>query len=226
MKKTIILAIVAMATQLATAQVRVGVQAGASLIDPTVGLSTTNATTKICGIKFIQPGLIFDIPMLSFLSFRPSINYLRSGYTQNIDSSAIIGSVSTAISSITTNTINNIYIPLDLTVPFKAGKGKAFVSAGPTIVIGLGGTSNTTNSVAGTPITPVNQQIKFGSAVGELKQINWGTSFGAGYNWRNGVELKANYNIGITDINNVSTADYRNSVISIMLGYYFIGKMK
>jgi hypothetical protein len=219
MKKLILsIATIAFLSSNTQAQMRLGIQGGASIVQPSVTTTSTGAVT-VKGVNFVQPGLIMDFQLANFFSFKPSLNYLRSGYTQTTP-------ITATLDSVLTNKIDNLYIPLDLCVPIKASKGKMFLTAGPTIVVGIGGNSSEAANVSGTATTPINKKIVFGNATGELKQINWGANFGLGYSWRKGLELKANYNAGVTNINNTSTIDYKSSVISILLGYYFMGKMK
>jgi hypothetical protein len=205
MKKIFSIAIAICISYQIQAQINVGFQAGLSVANPSI-TSLPNASS----ITYVQPGLVLDYKLGNAFSIRPSINYLQTGYSNTVTLGSIINTYKT--------TINNLQIPLDLCVPIKAGPGKLILCAGPTLQFSLNGNTVQSSNVS----TPVNKTVlKFGSDSLSLKQINWGTNFGLGYQLKNGLELKANYNIGLTDqINN--SAVYKNNVLSLMLAYYFI----
>ncbi len=210
MKKILSLSVIAIISITSYAQLKLGVQAGASFATTNFA-SVTLADAK--GITFVQPGLVFDYSIGNKFSIKPSINYLQTGFIQDI----LVG----GISSTNKLTINNLRIPVDLTVPIKAGPGRLLLSAGPTLNLALNG--NTATTIAGG--TPINTSVKFGNNVGELKSINWGTQFGIGYALNNGLELRGLYSLPITDEQNQAagaTNSTKTSVISAVLGYYFI----
>jgi Outer membrane protein beta-barrel domain len=201
------------------AQLSVGVQAGASMSVPNFS-TLPNAKN----VTFIQPGIIVDYRLGGLLSIRPSLNYLKSGFTT--ESITNIGS--DVYSTIQKFRTDNILVPIDLCVPIKVGSGKVILSAGPTLVFGLGGNSETVSSKNSVATTTINTPIKFGSNAGEFKQINWGTNFGLGYSFGNGLDIRGIYNLALDDLQNglPSGTTAKTNVVSLMLAYYFIKPKK
>jgi hypothetical protein len=211
MKKTIITIIAFLsASTLVSAKIKLGVQAGAS-----VSQANLTAIPNTNDIVFVQPGLVSELKLLSMLNFRPSLNYQRTGFSTS--TTPVSGSFTESNIA-----MNNINIPLDLSLPIKLGAGRLMINAGPSINYAFSGNNRTTPTIAGIAGTPVNTAISFGSAAGEFSPINWGTNFGLGYQMNNGLELKGNYTLGLSDLDNTSGTNFSNNVINLMLGYFFI----
>jgi Outer membrane protein beta-barrel domain len=211
-KRLIAIALLCSATIASNAQLSLGVQAGASMVIPNIAL-----LPDAKNVTFIQPGIIADYKLGGLLSIRPSLNFLKGGFTE--ESITMIGGItSTNVDKIRTN---NLLIPIDLCVPIKAGPGRIVLSAGPTVVIGLSGNAENTTTTAGVASTPINKSITFGNATGDIKQINWGTNFGLGYSFNNGIDIRGVYNLGLTDQFSGIT-NSKSNMTSLMLAYYFI----
>ncbi|MFM2386042.1 MAG: hypothetical protein RL660_799 [Bacteroidota bacterium] len=194
------------------AQLRVGVQAGASVVGPNLTVTGTSVNYSDKGFTFVYPGLIFDYQVGKAFSIRPSANFLQTGY----DLTSTLGTLSTNSKV----RINNVQVPLDLVVPIKLGKGKLELSAGPTLSFSLNGTSTTTGAGI---TTPVQQDLKFGNDTLSLNAINWGTNFGAGYRFKNGVGIRAMYNLALTDQANAATVVNKYNVLTATISYFLIG---
>jgi hypothetical protein len=198
-------------------QIKLGVQAGVNSSSASIkGLSDVNSITAP------KIGLITEFNLMQGLLFRPAINFEQFGNSQS-STSSLPGSITTVA---TTTKINALEIPLELTVPLKLGKGKLLLSAAPTATIALSGTAtgSTTTTPTGGSATTTNSTnaVKFGNAAAELKQIDWGTRFGLGYAFNNGIQLNATYNVGLTNLSNVSGASQKTHNIGVTLAYFFI----
>jgi Outer membrane protein beta-barrel domain len=198
-------------------QIKLGVQAGVNSSSATIkGLSDVNSITAP------KVGLITEFNLMQGLLFRPAINFEQFGNEQSL-TNIIPGST---ITTATTTKISALEIPLELTVPVKIGKGKLLLSAAPTATIALSGntTGTTTTTATGGSVatTNINNSIKFGNATAELKQIDWGTRFGLGYAFNNGIQLNTTYNLGVTNLSNVSGVSQKTHNIGITLAYFFI----
>jgi hypothetical protein len=208
MKKLLISSVFCLSGFVSIAQFKLGLQAGASITNP--NLSSIPSSSNLSGITFLQPGIIFDFTILDKFSIKPSLNFLKSGY-----------SLTNVVAGITTNSlvdINNLHIPIDISMPVKLGNGQLLFSAGPSITYALSGTTKTSISSVPTLISAIN----FGSAINELKNFNYGANFGLGYALKNGIELKANYNLGLNDQSNSSASNYQTNILSLLLAYYLI----
>jgi hypothetical protein len=194
------------------AQLRVGVQAGASVVAPRITYTGTTATFSHSGLTYVYPGLILDYQLGKAFSIRPSLNYLRLGsqLTQTL----------AGITSTTQTTIDNVNVPLDLVVPIKLGSGKLELMAGPTLTLAFKGTQQQSTNLLPTPTISA---LNFGSGSLELKRVNWGTNFGVGYRLKNGLGIRAMYNLGLTDLNNVSSSSSKFDVLTLTASYFLFG---
>ena len=223
MKKLFTLLSITIATSFftnANAQVRLGVQAGVILNSPTVtGLANKE---NISSPTF---GIIAEINAGPLL-FRPSVNYIKNGFKSVFQST--VGNFSQ--SNVQTYTFQNIEIPLDITVPIKLKSGKLLLSAAPVITVGLKGEErevNTTQVGSAAPsVQTFNTAIQYGAANTEIKKTDWGTRFGLGYSFNNGLQLNAAYKIGLTNLSNSNGSNYKANYLTVTAGYFLIGNKK
>jgi hypothetical protein len=224
MKKTLLAAVVLAASLFAKntqAQIRLGVQAGFAVNNPSV-----KSLGDVKGIQTITPGIVAEFNITPGIMFRPSINYSQSGFTeeisQNIPAAGNIPAYQ--LLSTTDQKINDLLIPLDLAIPIKAGKGKFLITAGPTLTIGLSGTVNTEvrNQTSGTLVTNTSQKIQFGNQTAELKRIDWGSRFGIGYTFKFGLNIMANYKLGLTNLSNAANGEIKYNQLGITAAYFLL----
>ncbi len=224
MKKTILGLIVLAATMNANAQIRLGVQAAASINSPSVSGLADEVSKKAWTFN---PGIVFDINLSPGLGFRPAVNYQTSNYSLQdaVPATGLPGSVPTFN---TTNIVTkNVQIPLDLLIPVKMGKGKLLLSAGPVVTIGLSGeyTVTTTSQSTGAQIgVPSNANITFGNTSADLKKVDWGSRFGIGYRLGRSLDLLAQYKYGFTNTANSTGNSLKQHIVSLTASYFLIGK--
>jgi hypothetical protein len=205
----------------ANSQVRVGVQASASVNSPTVSGLPSALKDKV---TTVAPGIVFEMP-LGPLAFRPSVNYLPSA-TNLQQTIPAVGSTPAQLQNTQTIT-KNVQIPLDFTLPIKAGKGKLLLAAGPIVTVGLSAdvTVNTTNLASGAPVSVANAPISFGNASGQLKKVEWGSRFGIGYRYKK-LDLLAQYKLGLTNVLNNTGQSQKNHIVSLTASWFLIGGSK
>ncbi len=212
MKKITIAATFLIVANIVNAQFKLGIQAGATINNPSV-----KALPSADNITAFYPGIIAEISLTEMLKFRPSLNLLKSGYENTsfinlgLQSATLIDKVD----------INNLEIPLDIAVPLKVGSGRLLLSAGPSVVIGLNGTQSTTFSTS-TSSNSTKNNIQFGDGQAEIKKVNWGSRFGVGYQFKKGLGINAAYNLGFTNLNNNQNEEYKNNTLSLTASYFFI----
>jgi hypothetical protein len=215
-KKLLLTGAVAFATVFAAnAQFKLGVQGGIALNTPNVeGVTNKENLTKPTF------GLVAQYDFGGFM-FRPSVNYLQSGYSSS--TSSTVAGITTATENIVKT--NNLEIPLDLVLPLKMKKGRLLFSLSPVVTVGLKGTLESNNTVtvgSGAPTTSsVTGNLNYGSASGEIKKVDWGGRIGVGYEF-NKVQVNLNYKSGITNLSNNSNA-YKNHYIGLTVSYFLFG---
>jgi hypothetical protein len=202
------------------AQVRVGVQAGATMSSPTVsGFTNIKNLTNDITPSF---GIVAQFNLGGLLAFRPSVNYLQNSFAFDqtaIKKALIPGNPDTLQQIATGFRQNGIEIPLDLVLPVKMGKGKLLFSFAPVITIGLKGDSvSKITPSPGTPFT-VNNALNFGKDNFEIKKTGWGTRFGIGCQFKNGIQLNAAYHRGFTNLRN-DAATVKNHYASLSLAWF------
>jgi Outer membrane protein beta-barrel domain len=215
MKKLVILSSAILIATTATAQLRLGVQAGASISQPNIKVNGISVTAGYSGHSFVYPGIIFDYTIANFLSIQPSVNYLQSGFT-NTTTTNILGTAYTTTGKLR---INNLAVPINLCVPIKMGNGKLELCAGPTLVVALNGT-NSTSTNGGTPAVA---DVKIGNDSLSLRQINWGTNFGIGYRLKNGLAANVGIQIPVSDLDRSSITSQKINVITGTLSWFLFG---
>jgi Outer membrane protein beta-barrel domain len=159
---------------------------------------------------------------LGGMLFNPSVNYLQTGF-RNTETITIPNGTVTTEDVIN---FNNLEIPLDIIVPVKTKSGKFLFSIAPVITVGLKGTyENTETTVFTSLATPqtinTNMAIDYGTQQGEIKKTDWGGRLGIGYQFKNGLQLNANYKAGFTNVNNDSDK-FKNNALTITAAYFFI----
>jgi hypothetical protein len=199
-----------------SAQLRLGVQAGASVTQPNITVSGTSISASYGSHSFIYPGIVFDYMIGNLFSIQPSFNYLQTGYSATSSYTDLLGVLQTTTNKVR---INNIAVPLNLCVPIKMGKGKLELCAGPTAMLALNGT----NSASVNGGSPSVADLKFGNDTLSLKQINWGTNFGVGYRLKNGLAANVGFQLPLTDIDNQSLSTRKLSVITGTLSWFLFG---
>ena len=204
----------------ANAQVRLGAQAGVILNSPSVsGLADKkNITTPTFGIiAEINAG-----PLL----LRPSVNYLKTGFKQEIRNT--LGSITNVNTQ--TYTFQNLEIPLDITLPIKLKSGKLLISAAPVVTVGLKGEAKEVNSsqvgTAAPSVQTLTTAIKYGAANSEIKKTEWGTRFGLGYAFNNGLQINAAYKLGLTNLINDNNDSYKAHHLMLTAAYFIFGNKK
>jgi hypothetical protein len=210
----------------ASAQISLGAQAGAvfaksktddfSSAIPGIDLSTKNRVG-------FTAGLIADIPIgESGLRLMPELNFVQKGLkadgTVDIDLGA-----GQFISAQTEANLGLAYIdiPVNLAYAFEAGSGRFIIGAGPYAGFGLSGKSKVKVSALGQS-EEEEDDIEFGSDEDQIKRMDFGANFMAGYIMNNGLMLKVNYSLGLANLSNVSDSDWKNRYFGVTLGYFFL----
>ena len=146
-------------------------------------------------------------------SFRPSLSYVQKGQTQPV-----------------TGLVDKKYIALrytELTSDFlynKNGrKGGFYIGAGPSIAFNL-----PSKNVSVTGKVKTTSNVKFGtSAAAEMRGIDYGANFTAGWRTNGGFILSLNYNKGIRNlVVDGATGSLKNQYFGIQMGCFINNNIK
>jgi hypothetical protein len=198
MKKiALLLFALALTTSALVAQVRFGIQAGPAF---------SSMTMKSDGLKLsynktgFTAGVLAELPISeSGFVFRPALNFVQKG--------GELGEASI--------NLNYLELPLDFVYKLPAGPGNLFVGVGPSFAFGISGKSKSDGD---------SEDIEFGNGDDEIKPLDLGGNFLAGYELSNGLFLSLNYNLGFSNISNSEEGKINNNYFGIRLGYLFGGK--
>ena len=189
-----------------------GFTAGPVFASYKVSISSVSVTSKTK--TGFTVGIASSFAMGKYFSFEPALNFLQKG--------GVIKEEGTSDKS----TFNYLELPLNFVYNAHSAKGKFFVGAGPSLSMGLSGKEkydDGTNSET--------TDIKFGSdeLTDDLKPFEAGINFLAGYQFKGGFLVSANYNAGLSNIAVTSEGDNskaHNRYFGLRLGYMIPGKLK
>lgn len=164
----------------------------------------------------ITAGVLVDIPAGKHFSFQPAVNFIQKGSKDEQTSGGVTETVSV--------NINSIEVPLNFLYNAGSNSGSFFIGAGPSFAFALSGKfkySDGSNSVS--------EDIKFGNGDDDdIKGMDLGANFLAGYNFKNGLLFSVNYNAGLANLSPGSSSDetLKSHYFGIKLGYFLKGKGK
>jgi hypothetical protein len=210
MKKLLSILIVCLALHFtANAQsARFGITAGATFANYNVNVTGGSITEKTrMGITF---GVLGDIPLGKNFSFQPAINYVQKGAKNDTTEDG---------STINAQTIvNSIEVPLNLVFNARSTSGNFFIGAGPSFAYAISGKYKLTDGT-----NSISSDAKFGNtADDDLRSMDIGANFVAGYCFNNGLMLSANYNTGFSNLMPVaSEGSIKSHYFGIKAGFLF-----
>jgi Outer membrane protein beta-barrel domain len=208
----------------ASAQISIGAQAGVafakSKTDEFSGVSGFELSTKN-RIGFTG-GLVADIPFgESGFRLMPELNFVQKGL--KADGTVEIDILGQIVSAQTEADISLSYIdlPVNLAYAVEVGNGRLIVGAGPYASIGLSGRTKVKLTALGQS-EEESDDLEFGSGEDQLKRMDFGANFMAGYIMNNGFLVKLNYSLGLTNLSNTSESDFKNRYFGLTVGYFFL----
>ncbi|WP_162903298.1 porin family protein [Taibaiella koreensis] len=219
MKKLMLTLAAAVALSQAHAQITIAPEAGLNLANASISSPVGSPGTSMRpGLK---AGAVVEIPVIKGFFIQPGIFYAMKGLKSEA-SGSVIGFPVAIKQKIA---LNYIEVPLNLGYRYYAGNaGSLFVTAGPYLGYALSGKSKVEGNVAGSGVDR-EEDIDFGSKDTEMKALDFGLNFSAGYQLPIGLYARIQYGFGLTNLYNASGTSYKNNVLSITLGYAFtLGK--
>ena len=202
------------------AQVSFGVKGGLSMAKFTLSADAGGASISLSSksLTTFNAGVFADvkIPLTSF-SIQPSLIYAgKGGKFSETDNGA---------SAVVNEKLYYLQLPVDLVYHIPVVVGDVFVGAGPYVAKGLSGKIDGTSNDGQGNISTANQDIHFGNADGdEVKPMQYGANFMAGFKLKNGLLINVNYDLGLSNDAPKSNdpqgqGSNKSKVISVSLGY-------
>jgi hypothetical protein len=205
--KKLVLAILAFGSALtASAQSKTtfGVSGGVNFAKIVVSLEGSSISASTGSLTTFSVGVFADAPVGSNLSIQPGLYYTGKGGSQS--------------ESGETSKLKLYYLQLPVNIVYNVpvSAGKLFFGAGPYAAYGLSGKQEATGESS--------VDVKFGSDVSsDVKRTDFGATGLVGFNFTNGLLLKANYDLGLSNIlpTNEFGAKTKNRVFGLSVGYTF-----
>ena len=198
--------LVILSTSAMAQKTRLGIKSGLNITDVTTNDKAENEA--IGPRSAFHLGLVADIALNDKLAFQPQLNYSgRGAQEDHMDHKDVFK-------------FNSLEIPLNFV--YKAagnGHGGFFAGAGPNIGYNFNGKLEVTDDPT------ENTDFEFGSDAGQIRRMDLGLNFLAGYELKNGIFVSANYTRGLSNWLNADEK-WRNNVFAVSVGYFFKGKTK
>ncbi len=176
------------------------------LVDKTDGWLVTKGKTGF------HAGGYVNIPLSQTISFEPGLAYSKKGYSIKgdfkIDAIKVLGINAGA-------QVQQHYIDMPLYLKANVVKGLQ-VYAGPQVSYLVRSTLNAKLGVLG--ISLFNKGIDI---TGRFNKVDLGLSGGLGYQFDNGINIKAGYDHGLSRLDKNDNYDAYNRVVKISVGYTF-----
>lgn len=197
--------------------ITLGVKGGLSFAKFSLSGNTASRYT-ISSLTSFYVGGVVDIPLFSVFSVQPGLLIIGKGSDNQLPFASPV-SIDTKFSPF------YLEIPINLMTKRELGPGTFFVGAGPYVSFGIGGkVKRTFTDLSGVAQVEKDTNIQFGSNTSnDLKRTDFGFNILLGYQLKNGANIHGGYSFSLTDIDpdNTSSTSFKNSVISIGLGYFF-----
>jgi hypothetical protein len=207
MKKILLLLCCAFAASAAFAQIPTfGIRGGVNFASLTASSGSLSASTG--STTTFAVGLFADFKM-GAVSIQPALNYTGKGGSSSDGSGSGDGDIKTYY----------LQVPVNLVYHIPAVIGNVYFGAGPYVGIGLSGKAKGTDDNGNS----VSEDIKFGSEPGTFKKTDFGLNGIAGVEFKGGLILGINYDLGLSNISN-DTGDseaLKNRVFGVSIGFKF-----
>lgn len=226
----------------AAAALALGADAQTSIsVIPEAGVNLSNMRRTVKGEEFtsstqagVRAGVNVALGIGNNLSIQPGVFFSQKGGHNSSDKivSPILGVNTTAGTTKFENRINYIEVPVNAVYYFMDNQSGFFLNAGAYFAAAISGNEKYTPSnnmgtysrdysIGGTDAVFDNQGNK--TSGDDIRRWDIGAQFGAGYQMRNGLMVRAQYLLGATNItaHDNSNNALRNGAINLGLGYKF-----
>lgn len=196
----------------AQAQVGYGLKAGVNL-GKYSNVTDEESDYQKNNVSFYLTGFA-DLPVAPQFSIQPGVSLQGKGNKFEASGDLADGSWTTNVMS--------IEVPVNAVYYIPAGAGNVFLGAGPYVGFNVSGKHKVEGSFGDSEASE-EFDIEFGSGDDQMKRIEAGANFMAGYKLPNGFLINASYGLGLTNLNNSSDSDNKvsNRVLSFGIGFQF-----
>lgn len=211
-------------------------------IAPEIGLNFTDLYTRYNGIYSsnnirvgVKLGGVLDVGITRSFSIQPGLFYSMKGATQDFTTYSTVGNTVQSQETKYNYRIDYLEFPVNFQYKFShSPMGHYFIGAGPYWGLALGGRAT---METGTTVVNYNNgfvtsrdrgssyylNIGNNPAVDDVRRFDMGLNFNAGYQFRHGLLLRANYGLGLVNILPGGDANnyMRNWGLGLSVAYLF-----
>jgi hypothetical protein len=204
MKKFLLLVCCAFAVSTAFAQLPTfGIRGGVNFAN--LNIAAGNVSVSTGSTTSFAAGVFADFKV-GAVSIQPALNFTGKG-----------GNIDDGNDNVVDIKTYYAQIPVNIVYRIPAVIGSVYFGAGPYVGIGLSGKSKTT--IDG---EKKSDDITFGSGPEDLKRTDFGLNGIAGVEFKNGLILGLNYDLGLSDITNETDGgSFKNRVFGLSVGFKF-----
>ncbi len=211
-------------------------------IIPEAGVNLSNMRRTVNNEKFssstqagVRAGVNVALGIGNNLSIQPGVFFSQKGGHNSSDK--VVSPITPGIAGGTTNFethINYIEVPVNAVYYFMDDQSGFFLNAGAYFAAAVSGNEKYSRSVAGVTTSktydysiggtdPKFDAMGYKISGDDIRRWDIGAQFGAGYQMRNGLMIRAQYLLGATNITAHNSSDnaLRNGALNIGLGYKF-----
>lgn len=217
MKKLILTLVAGACLAPAMAQISIAPEVGVNLANASVSTNFFGSNDIDTKMKpGLKAGALLDIPVVGGLFVQPGAFFSMKGYKAS--SSVTVLGITTEVEGSTA--LNYLEVPVNLGYRYAIGNaGSIFVTAGPYLGYAFSGKMKSKTTVNGSTSGEAEDDVEFGSEDTEMKPLDFGLNFSAGYQLPMGLYFRAQYGLGLSELSNTSLASYKNRVLAFSVGY-------
>lgn len=228
MKKNILIAALIAVSTTGFSQVKIGPQVTAGISTAAIKQPEQVDYSKTAQAAF-GIGVLAEVPLSERISLRPSLNLLQKGVKLK-GTGADDGGIGT-IDMKVTNTLYYAELPVLAAWNMELPNAKFFFGAGPSLGVGLFGTSKATYTI-NFPGFPGEAQTEKADAFKKeedegagFKRIDLSANAVAGVQWNSGLYVNAGYLHGFSNLQkDEDGSSYRNRSFQLAVGFLLGGK--
>ncbi len=187
------------------------------------GTSISKFTFKESDIRYsmndllsVQAGFVIDLPVGKTISLQPGLNFLQKG-----------GKTSEEYAGITEESVmrvNYLEVPVNILYNVRGKSGAFFVGGGPSVSFAMSGKSVYKYNDEEEKVT---MEIGNDEENDDMRGLDFGISTLAGYRFKSGFYIGANYNWGLRNLNpggNSEDGTVNSSYYGVRVGFMLGGK--
>lgn len=206
MKKLLfaILAIGSVTTVSAQSKTTFGISGGLNFAKIKASISGSSTSASSGSLTSFSVGFFADAPLGGNFSIQPGLYYTGKGGKTDFEAGPRKAK------------LTYLHLPLNVVYSVPISTGKFFFGAGPYGAYGLSAKIEIEGQAT--------EKFKFGNDDNsDIKRTDFGATGLIGFNFTNGLLLKANYDLGLTNIlpNNNGGHNMKNRVLGVSVGFAF-----